>query len=304
MYFMINQQAQIWNKLAQKIFNNYKQGMIFGAWGAIGGSIGSSIGELVINPTSSTTSASFIVLSIRVGIWFSIIGAGISIGFLVGYSKYLKRKFQFNNSVKNGIFQGFIAGFIAGAIAQGTYTIIGSTEFLRVICWGIAGGLLGLGLSLHIPNLGRLRGFVGGMIGGVTGGSLFVLFSWSIGEIIGRILGIAAIGFFIGLMIALVETVFRKISLIIHWNKKEQTILSLGKQPILLGSSNNSHIYLSKFDGFHPKTASIYIANEKVIMQYEQEYGISKGMKKLRHELNNGDRRKLGNITIEVKSSI
>lgn len=131
---MLYKQTQIWNKLTDFFFSNYKQALIFGIWGAVGGGISSLIGELVMGQKNYTTSASSIVLSIHVGIWFSIIGAGISIGLLIGYSKYLKRKFQFKQSVKKGISQGLITGFIAGAIAQGTYTIVGSSEFLRVIC--------------------------------------------------------------------------------------------------------------------------------------------------------------------------
>ena len=38
-------------------------------------------------------------------------------------------------------------------------------------------------------------------------------------------------------------------------------------------------------------------------MQYASEYGDAKGMKKLSHKLENGDKRKLGNITIEVKTN-
>ena len=189
------------------IKENYSQALQFGGWGALGGAIGSLLAELI----SWDNSTSFVEIVISVGIWFGVIGGLISIFLLMGYSSYLKRGWRIGESIKKGILPGVLAGFIAGAIAQSTYTIIGPTELLRVICWGIAGGLLGLGLSFRIPNLGKIRGLGGGGIGGIIGGILFIFISLFLGEVIGRLLGISAIGFLIGLMIILYH--FEKVKL-------------------------------------------------------------------------------------------
>lgn len=295
--------TQDWESLTRKVLANYKQALQFGAWGAFGGSIGSLISEPVVFGLDRNVSASFIALTIRVGIWFGIIGACISVTLLVGYSWYLKRGLRVRQSVKEGIVSSFLAGFVAGAIAQGTYTTIGPTEVLRVICWGIAGGLLGFQLSFRIPNLGRWRGLAGGTVGGVIGACLFILFTLLIGVVAGRLLGLAAIGFFIGLTIVLVEAVFREAWLIVHWTPTEKTKISLGVKPVLLGSSDEAHIYLRKEQGYPPVTAKIYTEGEKIVMQFDQEMQQLKSMKILRHELANGERRKLGDVLIEVRTS-
>lgn len=299
----LSKHIQSWKSLRRSFLANYKQALQFGAWGASGGSIGSLISEPILFWLNSSISPSFIAVVIRVGILFGIIGACICITLLVGYSWYLKRGFRVQQSVKQGITSGFFAGFVAGVIAQGTYTTIGATEVLRVICWGIAGGFLGFRLSFRIPNLGRWRGLAGGTVGGVIGGCLFILFTLLLGEIAGRLLGLAAIGFFIGLTIILVEAVFRKAWLVVHWTPTEQKTISLGTRPIVLGSCDEADIYLRKDQGYPPVTAKIYLDGKKIVLQFDQEMQKLKSLKVLRHELGNGERRKFGDVLIEVKTS-
>ena len=47
----------------------------------------------------------------------------------------------------------------------------------------------------------------------------------------------------------------------------------------------------------------VFQKGENIIMQYNSSYGQAKGMKKLEHQLKDGDRRKFGQITLEVKTS-
>jgi len=287
----MNSNNRKWNSLIKNLLANYKKGLQFGLWGASGGIVGSLIGEII----KFDAEPNILALAIRVGIWFGIIGIFISITLLVGYSWYLKRGLRMMQSIKEGILPGFIAGFIAGAIAQSTYTIIGPTEFLRAICWGIAGGLLGFGLSFRIPNLGHLRGLGGGAIGGVIGGCLFILFTFLIGLTAGRLLGIAAIGFFIGLMIVLAEAVFRDAWLVVHWTPTEQKTISLGAKPVIIGSSDESHIYLRKDQGFPAIAAKVYIEAGKIVFDNQ--------MNNQKQTLTNSNKIKLGELMIEVKTS-
>lgn len=263
MYFFemqnyINKHIQNWESITKNVADNYQQALQFGAWGAFGGSIGSLLSEPIMSGWDRNSGASFFVVAIAVGIWFGIIGASICVTLLFGYSSYLKHGFRVRQSIKAGIVPGFLAGFLAGAIAQGIYTTIGTNEVLRVICWGIAGGLLGFRLSFHIPNLYRWRGLAGGTIGGVIGGCLFILFTLLTGVVAGRLLRLATIGFFIRLTIILIEAVFREAWLIVHWTPIEQTKISLGEQPVILGSSDEAHIYLRKEQDYPPITAKIY----------------------------------------------
>lgn len=281
----------------KNILDNSQQALQLGLWGATGGSIGSVIGDMILRGENETT---FMAIVIMTGFWFAIIGVSIALSLLLGYSSYLKRGIRWGESIKSALLPGLLSGLMAGSIAQGIFSILGATEILRVICWGIAGGLLGFGLSFRIPNLDKIRGLGGGFLGGIIGGCLFIGFSLMAGEIIGRIFGLAAIGFFIGLMIVLIEAVFREAWLIVHYGENEQKTVSLGSQPVILGSSNKAHIYLPKSQGYTPVTAQILLENKQIFIKFDAEYG--QKMKQLTQELKNGDKRKLGNIAIEIKT--
>jgi len=275
-----------------------KQGLFFGLWGATGGSIASLLTELIFQKNDYST----VILSItEVGLWFGLISSSISASLLMGQTQHLKGRPQIKLSLRQGILPGFIAGLIAGMVAQGIFSI-NPTEFIRVICWGIAGGLLGFGLSYHIPNLGRWRGLAGGGFGGIVGGGLFVLLGLLVGDLPGRFFGIAAIGFFIGLMIVLVEAIFRNTWLVVHWSSNEKKSISLGTKPILLGSSKEAHIYLRKDQGFPPITAKIYMEDKDIILDFDQAMQQIKGLKVLRHRLRSGERRKIGDVLLEIKT--
>ncbi|BAQ64810.1 hypothetical protein [Geminocystis sp. NIES-3709] len=281
----------------KNILDNSQQALQLGLWGAMGGAIGSIIGDIILVGENQTI---FMALVVTVGFWFAIIGLSIALSLLLGYSCYLKRGIRWGESLKSALLPGLVSGLIAGAIAQGIFSLLGATETLRLICWGIAGGLLGFGLSFRIPNLDKIRGLGGGFLGGIIGGCLFIAFSLIAGEIIGRIFGLASIGFLIGLMIVLIEAVFRDAWLIVHYGENEQKTVSLGSQPVILGSSNKAHIYLPKSQGYTPITAKIYLENKQIFINFDQEHG--QKMKQLTQELKSGDIRKLGNIAIEIKT--
>jgi hypothetical protein len=213
-----------------------------GLYGAIGGIIGSLIGEII--QVAMNGPNTLIMLILKVGLWFGIIGAGISVVILVGQYFYLKQKFLIGPAAKIGLPLGLLAGALAGGLAQGLYSFIGPTEFLRVICWGIAGGLLGVGLSLRIPNLGKVNGLFGGMAGGVIGGILFIIFASSLSQVFGRLFGSAAIGFFIALMLIFMETISRKFWLRINYGPKESRTVNLGSEVVSLGSDAKCTVYV------------------------------------------------------------
>ena len=267
----------------------------FAFWGAGGGAIGALIGEIVKFTILYENSESLGDTVIKVAIWFGIIGATIAIALLSASFQYLKRGIQLGQATQNGIGVGLLAGAIAGAIAQYLYSSIGAgspNEFLRIFCWGIAGGLLGLGLSFRIPNLGKLRGMGGGLAGGILGGSIFVLLAFinQDSQLAGRLFGIAAIGFSIGLMIAIIETVFREVWLEIRYNPRESRTVSLGSQPVTIGGN--------------PNLCTVYVYNAPPIaLRYQLVEGkvlcedVSAGTT---HQLHPGSQQMLGSVSIVV----
>ncbi len=99
-------------------------------------------------------------------------------------------------------------------------------------------------MSLRIPNLGKLNGLFGGMAGGVIGGILFIIFAYSLDQVMGRLFGTAAIGFFIGLMLIFMETISRKFWLRINYGPKESRTVNLGSEVVSLGSDAKCTVFV------------------------------------------------------------
>lgn len=271
------------------IMLSFQKALQCAAWGAAGGAIGSLICEFIFDREPRP----FVILAGRTGIWFGIIGACIAVAILIGYSYYLRRVFQLRESMKGGLLFGFLGGFVAGAIAQGAYAGIGPTELLRVMCWGIAGGLLGYALSFRIPNLSRKHGFLGGMLGGGIGGALFILFSALAGDALGRLFGVAAIGFFIGLMIMVAESLFREAWLEVSYGPGELRTVSLGREPVSIGSDQTAcTVYVRNV----APTAYRFTLREDQILSEDVRTGSVE-------RLQPGDKRAVGNVSITVRVS-
>jgi hypothetical protein len=209
----------------------------------------------------SVERAAFVKIMVEVGAWFGLIGGFISAAILLGHVTYSAKSLSAALAGSNiarlavgGVF-GAMSGFIAGGVAQGLYAGIGPTEVLRAICWGVAGGLLGIALSFRIPNLTALRGFVGGFAGGIVGGVVFIGVSISGSQIFGRLVGIAIIGFAIGLMIMLADALFRKAWLEVRYGPREVRSLTLGPEPLRVGSdAGQCAIYVKNL----PAIACVY----------------------------------------------
>ncbi len=124
-----------------------KKALQFGISGAVGGFVGNLITEPFMQRLNNPQSVFDSVFS--TARWFGLVGGGIATAIMFGYYYYIKGKPQIKQALKNGGLFGLIAGAISGAIAEAIYSGIGdgNNELLRVICWGIAGSLLGLGLS-------------------------------------------------------------------------------------------------------------------------------------------------------------
>ena len=214
---------------------------------------------------------------------------------MFGYYYYIKGKPQIKQALKNGGLFGLIAGAISGAIAEGIYSGIGdgNNELLRVICWGIAGSLLGLGLAQRIPNLGGLRGMGGGGVGGVLGGCLFILFAYNLSGTAGRLAGCAALGFWIGIMLVVAETLFNKAWLVISYDTGANRTLTLGSEPITFGSDENLSIIC--IPNVSPLAMRFQLEAGQIVCENVDSGAVS--------YLRSGDQKKIGNCTITVGNS-
>ena len=270
-----------------------KKALQFGISGAVGGFVGNLITEPFMQRI--TGSASFFDSVLSTARWFGLVGGGIATAIMFGYYYYIKGKPQIKQALKNGGLFGLIAGAISGAIAEGIYSGIGDgdNELLRVICWGIAGSLLGLGLAQRIPNLGALRGMGGGGVGGVLGGCLFILFAYNLSGTAGRLAGCAAIGFWIGIMLVVAETLFNKAWLVISYDTGANRTLTLGSEPITFGSDENLSIIC--IPNVSPLAMRFQLEAGQIVCENVDRGAVS--------YLRSGDQKKIGNCTITVGNS-
>ncbi len=115
--------------------------------------------------------------------WVADLTAACILGLLIGaLTVAYSDRWSGNRVVPRYVFAGGIIGLIAGTLS-GLAMIpitsnLGATQpFLaRLLCWMLAGGLIGLGLGLRWVMANKMRvvhACVGGLIGGAIGGALF-----------------------------------------------------------------------------------------------------------------------------------
>jgi len=267
--------------------------IIFGIAGALGGAVGELISEIFSNEGATT----FFGTVAWVAVWAAFIGLGVSVGLLAAQSIYLKKTPVLKSIIKTAII-GILLGAVAGGIAQVafafTYNISVIAEVIsRIICWGIMGWGVGWGVSMFVPNFPKKRAMAAGFLGGLIGGAIFrATFSMSfISGAMGRIVGIMALGFFIGLTISYIEEALREAWLTVIWGKNETKTISLGQRPIVFGSSREADIYLANEA---PVKTTVQIENSRVVM-YDKTTN-------QRRELQNGSQVNLGKVSFVVNT--
>jgi len=156
-----------------------------------------------------------------------------------------------------------IVGVISGGLAYLAVKEITTGDALpRILGLSLLGALLGFGLAFCIPNLKKRRGALGGVTGGLAAGIAFVWISSLCGDTGGRLLGGFALGLCIGLMIALVESLWRTASLQVVWGPGNSSTINLGDCPVMVGSGSNCQVFLA--DG--PPVAAAFELKEGKIL--------------------------------------
>ena len=190
--------------------------IIFGLAGALGAVVGELISLcLRLNEGGRTDLETVICMAAGLALF----GLGVSVGLLIAQSVYPKKMPIPKSLLIKTALMGIRLGAVAGIIAQMAYFV--TYDFLKIaqntssiissiLCWGIMGWGLGWGVSLFIPNYPKKRAMAAGSLGGLIGGAIFTMTLSLRHDVTGRIMGIIALGFFIGLAISCAEEVFRK----------------------------------------------------------------------------------------------
>ena len=235
-------------------------------------------------------------ITMMVGFWTGVLAIGISFGLVIGQNLLLKRKWLSKREGLITLFGALAAGFISGSLSQIMFSVVAEIDFLiwigQVAGWMLLGGLLAMGISIFIPNLKLGFSAVGGIFGGLLGASIFLIATVTpLGDIFGRLVGSATLGAGIGVMIALVEQISRSAYIKVYWGPKQQSQVTLGPQPVLIGSSAQAHITI-------PSKSIADIAGAIVLLdkKIELEDRVSESTRLL----NIGDRLEYAHVTIEI----
>ena len=159
---------------------------------------------------------------------------------------YQTQNWRNTTKVFSGMVKGLIIGMAGGFLAMIAMNIFGGGGFGRFIGWAISGAIAGYVASTRVPNLKKKTAILAGAVGGGLGEIVM-----SIG--LGYTIGVCVTGAAIGLMVAVSEVMFRKMSLNVTIKPKSTGIslektrsfnLSLGENPITIGYNSEMDIQL------------------------------------------------------------
>jgi Ca-activated chloride channel family protein len=247
---------------------------------------------------SHPSGVGFFLGVIRIAIWTSLLAIGAGLGLIASQNLYLHRPALTKPEAIRGAIGSAVAGLVAGAAGQMVFASASQAPAVlvgmgRIVGWALVGLLLGLGISRFVPNLKPIRGLAGGALGGAIGAIGFLLIGLLLGDAAGRLVGAAIVGFFIGAMIALLEVVLREAWLEVEYGPTEIRTVSLGRQPVTLGSdSSQCTVYLA---GVAPVALRCSLEDGKVLCE-EPPAGPQ-------FLLSPGDNRRLGKATIRVRAA-
>ncbi|MCI0588365.1 MAG: VWA domain-containing protein [Planctomycetes bacterium] len=229
----------------------------------------------------------------RAGGWTALLALGLAAALTAAQNRYLRRG-AFRTGQLGLLIGGLVSGLAAGVVGQLLYASVPDDQTLHLVGriggWVLLGGLTGLGMSYVVPNLRRLRGLAGGAFGGAAGALGFLSASPEVGDFAGRLIGAGTVGLAIGMMIALVEAVFRQGWLEVVYGRNESSTVSLGSQPVSVGSDARAcTVYAA---GAPPVAYRFTLEGGRVRLK-----DVPTGREEI---LKAGDRRTIGGVTLVV----
>lgn len=234
-------------------------------------------------------------LVVLMGIWTALLAVGLTAALMVGQNHYLGRLWS-AGGLNNAMIGSAATGIASGAVGQTLYFVfalvsasLGGVGFFAG--WLLLGALLGLGVSLFIPNLNLNRATLAGLIGGGLGAAVFLAFSFLFADWLGRFAGASILGFAIGLMVALVEVAFRQAWLEVVFASGERITVNLGPEPVKVGEGRECTVWARGA----PKVALRYWLREGRVICDDVE-----GVRE--QAVGDGDSRLAGSVTVVVRT--
>lgn len=262
--------------------------------------VGEKIAKQALKGLQSTATyapGSFGRLLLMLCLWTGMLAAGVGLALIGGQNTYLRRPAVEPKQAIGVVVGGLLAGGLAGGVGQLFYSGAASfaaLDFLgRIAAWGLLGALVGWGMAFFVPNLQAPAARLGGGVGGAIAACGFLACSALVGDVLGRILGSAILGFSIGIMIALVEAATRTLWLEIRYGEREVVNVTLGVAPVTIGSNN--------------RACTVYARDARAMAyQYKVENGLIMCVDYATESsavVAPGDHKQIGNVGVTVRSS-
>jgi hypothetical protein len=226
-------------------------------------------------------------------IWTALLASGLAAALVIGQNRHLGRPWN-SGGLPLAALGAAGAGAVSGAVGQTLLFVFASISFGGVgffAGWLLLGALLGFGVSFFIPNLDRRKATLAGLVGGGLGATAFLIAS-PIAEWAGRIVGAGILGFFIGLMVALVEAAFRRAWLEVRFGGGETITVNLGPEPVKIGDDRSCTVWAR---GAPPVALRYWIREGRVICDDSTAGGGER-------PVGEGDQRQAGSVSVTVRT--
>lgn len=236
-------------------------------------------------------------LLLAISVWTAAIAAAISLALAAVQYLSLNR-LPSPKALLMSLAGGGLAGLAGGAVGQGLFMLASGDPLagalFRIIGWAALGGLAGVGLAFVVPNLRKPHGLVGGLLGGGIGAAGYMLAAnIGLGDVIGRLAGALILGFFIGLMVALVEAVLRRAWLEVRYGSGEVIMVNLGPEPVKVGGDGQQCAVWAR--GALPVALRYWLRDFQVIC-----HEVATGQERA---VAGGDYRRAGGVEITVRTA-
>lgn len=203
--------------------------------------------------------ASWLTIPLTGG-WTALLAMGLSVALVSAQKRYQRQALSLVR-MAGVLAAAAVAGLAAGAAGQALRNVLADrqlpAEFGFLGGWLLFGGLLGWGVGWFIPNLKLWKSTIAGLFGGGVGGAALMApmllglagaadsagtgGEWA--TFAARLSGTAVLGFALGLMVAIAETLFREAWIDVFFGP-EYRRFTLGSEPVSLGSGKDCTVYV------------------------------------------------------------
>lgn len=198
--------------------------------------------------SSDGTHYTYIEAFLRTSGWTVFLAMGIALALVAIQNHYLKRPLLPPDQLILVSIGAVVAGIVAGLVGQLAHTVFDLVSFGaigRILAWTVLGTLLARGMVFFMPNLNTAKALQFGALGGFLGVVGYYIMTGIMGDVGGRLAGAFILGACIGLLVVIVETVYRNVWLMVLHDPRDFTQVNLGPKEVTIGSGKEDTVVIA-----------------------------------------------------------